>query len=144
MIEIVETAFNPWQYLQNVEQQLLAQRGSWGAVATFTGTMRDFNEGDNVQGMFLEHYPGMTERYLQNICTAALEQWDILDTLIVHRVGNMLPGDTIVLTAVWAAHRAPAFAACRYLIEELKYNAPFWKNETLSEGKRWVTRNTSA
>ena len=144
MIEIIETSFNPWQYLQNAEQQLQAQRGSWGAMTNFIGTMRDFNEGDSVQGMYLEHYPGMTERYLQNICEQAKQQWDIIDTLIVHRVGAMQPGDNIVLTAAWAAHRAPAFEACRYLIEELKHRAPFWKHETLPEGKRWVTQNTPA
>ncbi len=139
MIEILETAFNPWSYLQNAEQQLQIQQGRCGALATFTGTMRDFNQGDNVQALFLEHYPGMTERYLHTICATAQQKWDILDTLIVHRVGAMQAGDTIVLTAAWAAHRAPAFAACRYLIEELKHQAPFWKHETLPEGKRWVT-----
>lgn len=147
MIEIVETPFSPWQYLQTAEQQLQAQRGHWGALATFVGTMRDFNQGDAVQALFLEHYPGMTERYLHNICTQAQAQWEILDTLIVHRVGNIAPGDNIVLTAAWAAHRAPAFAACRYLIEELKHQAPFWKCETLSEkacSKRWVRQNTEA
>jgi len=135
-VEVTRNEFNPWTSLQVYEDSLVAQQGKCGAVATFVGTMRD--EGETVQGMFLEHYPGMTENYLQNISDTALQRWDILDTLIIHRVGNMLPGDTIVLVAAWAAHRAPAFEACRFLIEELKSKAPFWKRESLDEGERWL------
>ncbi len=143
MIHIIDSAFNPWEHLQAAEQRLHTQRGRWGAMVNFTGTMREFNQGDTVQGLFLEHYPGMTEAYLQRISEQAHTQWALLDTLIVHRVGAMQPGDTIVLTAAWAAHRTPAFEACRYLIEELKHHAPFWKRETLKEGQRWVTENTA-
>ncbi|KHD07406.1 molybdopterin converting factor [Candidatus Thiomargarita nelsonii] len=133
-VEVTPNEFNPWTSLQVYEDSLVA--GKCGAVATFVGTMRD--EGETVQGMFLEHYPGMTENYLLSISDTALQRWDILDTLIIHRVGNMLPGDTIVLVAAWAAHRAPAFEACRFLIEELKSKAPFWKRESLDEGERWL------
>jgi len=97
-----------------------------------------------VQMLFLEHYPQMTEHYLRKISAQAMQQWQIMDTLIVHRVGAMSPNDTIVLVAAWAAHRGAAFDACRYLIEELKHRAPFWKRETLPTGARWVEHNTPA
>lgn len=142
-IELRETAFHPWDELQAYQQNALqAAPGSYGATAVFVGTMRDFNEGDAVQSLFLEHYPGMTERHLETICTEAKQRWDLLDTLILHRVGPVAPDDTIVLVAAWSAHRAEAFAACRYLIEELKHRAPFWKKEQLPEGSRWVESNT--
>jgi len=95
--------------------------------------------------MTLEHYPGMTERALAGIADEARTRWPVNALLIVHRVGPIGPGDAIVLTAAWSAHREAAFAACRYLIEELKHRAPFWKKETLADGgSRWVARNTPA
>lgn len=138
-IEIVSAAFNPWEQLQAYEQTLTIPRNKWGAVANFVGTMRDYNVGDTVKSMLLEYYPGMTEKYLQTISEQALTRWDILDTLIIHRVGQVQPGDTLVLVAAWAGHRAPALDACRFLIEELKLRAPFWKKESLEQGSRWVT-----
>jgi molybdopterin synthase catalytic subunit len=142
-VVLTPTAFNPWQILADYELQLQHPH-KIGAVSTFVGTMRDNNEGDAVQTLFLEHYPQMTEHYLRKISQQALQQWQILDTLIVHRVGVMVPNDTIVLVAAWAAHRGTAFDACRYLIEELKHRAPFWKRETLATGERWVQHNTPA
>jgi molybdopterin synthase catalytic subunit len=140
-VEVTSNEFSPWEQLQAYEKTMIARHGS-GAVATFVGTMRDYNEGEKVQAMFLEHYPGMTEKYLHSLSETALQRWDILDTLIIHRVGEMQPGDTIVLVAAWAGHRAPAFEACRFLIEELKFKAPFWKRETRNYGVRWVEKNT--
>ncbi len=141
-VELTSQPFNPWTTLQAYETTLSAQIGKYGAVTTFTGTMRDFNQGEDVQAMYLEHYPGMTEKYLQQLSHTALQRWDILDTLVIHRVGEIHPGETIVLVAAWASHRAPAFEACRYLIEELKHRAPFWKRETLGgEKMRWVESN---
>jgi molybdopterin synthase catalytic subunit len=140
-VEITSEPFNAWEQLQAVEKTLTAQYGKYGAVVNFVGTMRDYNEGDTVQAMFLEHYPGMTEKYLQTLSETALQRWNILETLIIHRVGDIQPGDTIVLVATWAGHRAPAFEACRFLIEELKSRAPFWKRETLLDGSRWVKKN---
>jgi molybdopterin synthase catalytic subunit len=138
-IKIVNQTFNPWQILAEHEAQIKSRHARCGACANFVGSMRDYNSGDSVQNMTLEHYPGMTEAWLENICAEASARWEILDTLIIHRVGPLLPGDTIVLTAAWAGHRAPAFEACRYLIEELKARAPFWKKETLDNGdQRWV------
>lgn len=117
--------------------------GSFGATASFVGTMRNFNDGDDVTGMMLEHYPGMTEKELEAVIQDAKSKWDIQEALIVHRVGDIAPGEPIVLTAVWSAHRAAAFDACRFLMEALKSRAPFWKKETLKDGShRWVERNT--
>ena len=108
----------------------------------FVGSMRDFNEGGSVSGMFLEHYPGMTESYLEKISQQAVQRWDLNDSLIIHRVGELCPGEPIVLVAVWSAHRKEAFEASRWLMEELKSKAPFWKKERLEEGGRWVEHNT--
>jgi molybdopterin synthase catalytic subunit len=104
--------------------------------------MRDFNQGDTVKEMVLEHYPEMTEKFLSTLCEEAASQWDIVDVLVVHRSGKILPNDTIVIIAAAAAHREAAFEACRYLIEELKQRAPFWKKETLQGEQRWVKKNT--
>lgn len=143
-IELVDGPFDPWARLAAAQAGLAAQAGS-GACAVFVGTMRDFNEGDAVAGMTLEHYPGMTERALATIAAEARSRWPVDEVLVVHRVGPIAPGDSIVLTAAWSAHREAAFAACRYLIEELKHRAPFWKKETLAAGgARWVERNTPA
>ena len=105
--------------------------------------MRDFNEGDRVHGMTLEHYPGMTEKHLEAICHNATSRYNLLDALVIHRVGPIEPGEPIVLVAVWSAHRATAFDACRLIMDDLKSRAPFWKKEELDEGKvRWVDHNT--
>lgn len=142
-VVLTENAFNPWTQLQIYHAHLFEKHGECGAVANFIGTMRDINENQSVQAMFLEHYAGMTEKYLDNLVAKAKQQWALLDTLVVHRVGHIVPRETIVLVAAWAQHRNDAFAACRYLLEELKFNAPFWKKETLSNGEqRWVTQNT--
>lgn len=141
LIEIKDKPFEPYQRL--MEYQADARfSGKYGATAVFVGSMREFNQGDDVEGMLLEHYPGMTEKHLEKISKEAASKWDILDSLIVHRVGEMLPNDPIVLVAVWSAHRAAAFDASRYLMEELKSRAPFWKKESLTEETRWVEKNT--
>lgn len=109
-----------------------------GAVATFVGTVRDVNEGEGVGSMTLEHYPGMTERALEDICAQARERWNVFDTLVVHRYGPLEPGDRIVLVVVTSAHRGEAFDACEFIIDYLKTQAPFWKKETTPQGERWV------
>lgn len=139
--EIRSEAFDPWQEVKNYQSQHLPA-GQYGATASFIGTMRDINEGDQVTSMTLEHYPGMTDAYLDKICEEASQRWDIMDCLIIHRVGRVEPDDPIVLTVVWSAHRAAAFEACRYLMEELKSRAPFWKKESLARGERWVEKNS--
>jgi molybdopterin synthase catalytic subunit len=109
-----------------------------GAVVTFLGTVRDMNDGSQVKGMTLEHYPGMTEKALQEILDQAKARWDIYQTLVIHRVGPLLPEDQIVLVVVTSSHRGEAFAACEFIMDYLKTAAPFWKKEDTSEGARWV------
>jgi len=142
-IIIEPQAFDPWKILDNYQKNMPQLTGLYGATAVFVGTMRDFNEGDTVSEMFLEHYPGMTERHLENICQRTTEEYQLLETLVVHRVGIIHPNDPIVLVAVWSAHRKQAFKACREIMEDLKSKAPFWKKEQLNDGKnRWVEKNT--
>ncbi len=140
-VELRDSQFNPWVELGRY-QDLLTDKGRYGATAVFVGTMRDFNEGVHVISMFLEHYPGMTEKHLTEISEQAISRWDLLDTLVIHRVGEIQINEPIVLVAVWSAHRAPAFEACRFIVEDLKSRAPFWKREFLDEGIRWVEENT--
>jgi molybdopterin synthase catalytic subunit len=109
-----------------------------GAVVSFLGAVRDMNDGSQVKGMTLEHYPGMTEKALQEILDQAKARWDIYQTLVIHRVGPLLPEDQIVLVAVTSAHRGEAFAACEFIMDYLKTAAPFWKKEDTPEGARWV------
>ena len=140
-VRIVEGAFDPQAEQRAFEATL--PPGSFGATASFVGTMRDANEGDGVSAMTLEHYPGMTERELGRIVDEARERFGIIDSLVVHRVGRILPGEPIVLVVACSAHRAAAFDACRWAMEALKSRAPFWKKEALADGgERWVERNT--
>ena len=144
-VHILEAAFEPDRLLTEHQAQLDARYGAgcYGAMASFVGTMRDSNEGDEVKAMRLEHYPEMTEKQLADIVQTAAERWPLIDSLIAHRVGLILPGEPIVLTAVWSKHRAAAFDSCRYLMEALKSDATFWKKETLAnEEERWVEKNT--
>ena len=123
--------------------RLTGGRRDVGAVATFIGYVRDLNEGSGVSRMTLEHYPGMTERALEDICDEALGRWDLLDLRVVHRVGALEPGEAIVLVAVSSAHRGEAFAACEFVMDYLKTRAPFWKKEETPEGARWVESRAS-
>lgn len=142
-VEVVTTSFQPWQRLQDYEAQQAAMHGRFGATAAFVGTMRDFNQDQGIESMVLEHYPGMTETYLEKLAAEAGQRWRVLDSLILHRVGELHPHDPIVLVAVWSAHRKDAFEASRWLMEELKSRAPFWKKETLADAsERWVEENT--
>jgi molybdopterin synthase catalytic subunit len=100
--------------------------------------VRDANDGSAVAAMTLEHYPGMTEKALEEICRQAHERWELLDTLVVHRVGALVPGDQIVLVVTLSAHRGHAFEACEFIMDYLKTRAPFWKKEVTGEGARWV------
>jgi len=138
-IRVQNERFDPWQELAAYQEtHAVDWGGRYGATAVFVGSLRDFNQGQAVTGMALEHYPGMTEGYLEKISTEARARWELLDTLVIHRYGPLSLGDPIVLAAVWSAHRDAAFAACRYLIDELKTRAPFWKQETTPGGLRWV------
>jgi 2-keto-4-pentenoate hydratase len=122
---------------------MCADRADVGAVASFIGLVRDANDGSAVSGMYLEHYPGMTERALEEIVTEARGRWDIHDALVVHRVGELRPRDQIVLVVVTGAHRGEAFAACEFVMDYLKTRAPFWKREQTPTGPRWVEARDS-
>ena len=122
---------------------LRAGRPNVGAVACFVGTVRDVNEGAGVASMTLEHYPGMTERALAAIVERAKARFDIYETVVIHRVGELAPTDQIVLVAVTGAHRGEAFDACRFIMDYLKTEAPFWKKERTPDGERWVDARTS-
>ena len=142
-VMLCEAAFSPYRELDAYQQGLGGKAGRYGATAVFVGTMRDLNLGDAVTRMDLEHYPGMAERRLGQIVAEAQARWDLIDALVIHRVGEIHPGDAIVLVAAWAAHRGAAFDACRHIVEGLKHGAPFWKKETLEQGERWVESNTA-
>ena len=122
---------------------LRAGRPQVGAVACFVGTVRDISQGSGVTRLTLEHYPGMTEKALQSIVDAARARWQLDDVLVIHRVGPLAPLDQIVLVAVTSAHRGEALAACEFVIDWLKTDAPFWKKESTSQGERWVDARES-
>jgi molybdopterin synthase catalytic subunit len=122
---------------------LRAGRPQVGAVACFVGTVRDINQGSGVTRLTLEHYPGMTEKALQSIVDAARARWQLDDVLVIHRVGPLAPLDQIVLVAVTSAHRGEALAACEFVIDWLKTDAPFWKKESTPQGERWVDARES-
>jgi len=114
-----------------------------GAVVTFTGKVRNHNLGDDVAALTLEHYPGMTEKALQEIVDAARERWPLQRVTVIHRVGELFPGDEIVLVGVTSAHRGSAFSAAEFIIDYLKTRAPFWKREATEQGDRWVDARDS-
>jgi len=118
--------------------QLRANTPKVGAIVNFVGVVRDLNEGEQIAEMELEHYPGMTEKALEEIIAEARSRWDLFDALVIHRVGPLKPLDQIVLVAVTSAHRGEAFAACEFIIDYLKTQAPFWKKEQTPQGSRWV------
>lgn len=141
-ILIRHSPFDPWQELVEYQNNPARPISAFGATAVFVGTMRDYNENEDVREMTLEHYPEMTERHLQSICNTAQDKWDIIDALVIHRVGLVRPGNPIVLVAVWSKHRKQAYEANRFIMEDLKSKAPFWKKERLLQGERWVEQNT--
>ncbi|MDQ1211817.1 molybdopterin synthase catalytic subunit MoaE [Pantoea anthophila] len=114
-----------------------------GAVVTFTGKVRNHNLGDNVAALTLEHYPAMTGKALQEIVDAARERWSLQRVAVIHRVGELFPGDEIVLVGVTSAHRSSAFSAAEFIMDYLKTRAPFWKREATEQGERWVDARDS-
>jgi molybdopterin synthase catalytic subunit len=114
-----------------------------GGIGTFLGLVRDEHGGQRITSLTLEHYPGMTERQLEAIEAEARQRWPLLDTLVIHRFGRMLPGEPIVLVATASAHRQAALEACAFLIDWLKTKAPFWKLEETDEEGRWVEARAS-
>ena len=114
-----------------------------GAVASFVGVARDRNDGAAVATLTLEHYPGMTERAIEAIVAQAKARWQVFEILVIHRIGELKPLDQIVLVAVTSSHRGDAFAACEFVMDYLKTEAPFWKKEVTPEGTRWVDARES-
>jgi len=143
-VYIKDTVFDPYYEVKQQQKIIESNAGfaQYGATSVFVGTMRDFNEDHKVTSMTLEYYPGMTESALEKISEEAKSKWQILDTLIVHRVGEIALNDSIVVVAVWSAHRGAAYEANRYIMEALKSKAPFWKKEATSNGATWVENNT--
>lgn len=138
-VRVIEAPFDPAAELAAFARG----RSDVGAVASFTGLVRDEHGGERILAMTLEHYPGMTERQLARIEAEARARWPLLDVLVIHRVGRMLPGEPIVLVATASAHRAAALEACAFLIDWLKTKAPFWKLEETPSGARWVEARAS-
>ncbi|OTA21564.1 MoaD-MoaE fusion protein MoaX [Xenorhabdus beddingii] len=125
------------------EYQWLSQCDEDGAVVTFTGKVRNHNQGDNVKALTLEHYPGMTESMLQNIADEARRRWPLQRINIIHRIGELSPGEEIVFVGVTGSHRSMAFSAAEFIMDYVKTKAPFWKKESLAEGERWVETRLS-
>ena len=122
---------------------LSKQAPETGAVVTFTGRVREFSEQPDVTGLFLEHYPGMTEKSLKRIIEQAQQRWDIQRISVIHRIGSLAVEDQIVFVGVSSAHREAAFEAARYIMDYLKTEAPFWKKEITSDGEHWVEQKES-
>lgn len=120
-------------------EALTAGTDNAGAVASFVGLVR----GGDIQVMTLEHYPGMTEKALTDIVEQAHRRWQLLGVRVIHRVGRLLPGERIVFVAVSSSHRHDAFAACQFIMDYLKTQAPFWKREETAAGGRWVDARES-
>jgi molybdopterin synthase catalytic subunit len=135
MISVRTEDFDPGEQLGRLHSRLA---GRAGAVVSFTGLVRDLNQGEAVARMTLEHYPGMTEKALTAIESEAWERWELIDSIIIHRVGPLSPNDRIVFVAAASAHRKAAFRACEFMIDTLKTRAPFWKKEDTASGTRWV------
>lgn len=141
VVSVQSAAFDPGAELN----AFTGGRPEAGAVAMFTGLVRDLNLGTTVAALQLEHYPGMTERSLQGICQDACARWSLLAVKVIHRHGELLPGEPIVAVLCASAHRGEAFAACAYIMDLLKTEAPFWKRERTPAGERWVeARETDA
>jgi len=133
----VRVQFEPFQPGAELEALHAANAGI-GAVVGFVGYVRDYNDGQEVAGMTLEHYPGMTEKALAGIVEQAGARWPLLGVEIVHRVGHLQPGEPIVFVGTASSHRQAAFDACNFIMDYLKTRAPFWKREDTPAGSRWV------
>jgi molybdopterin synthase catalytic subunit len=142
-VRIQTEDFDLGQELASIRLAGDKKAGNPGALVSFVGQVRDVNDGDNIHTLTLEHYPEMTEKALEAIENEAKGRWDILNSLIIHRVGTLKPLDQIVLVAVTSAHRGDAFRACEFIMDYLKTSAPFWKKEATSQGERWVEAKLS-
>ncbi|NYT58947.1 molybdenum cofactor biosynthesis protein MoaE [Alcaligenaceae bacterium] len=136
MVIVQEADFDVARLMNDLRERCA---GKAGAVVTFTGYVRDYTPDTATQSLFLEHYPGMCEREIEDLCDSARSRWEVDECLVVHRVGELQNSDQIVFVAAASAHRGDAFKACEFIIDALKTRAPFWKRETLASGERfWV------
>ncbi|AUF97870.1 molybdopterin synthase catalytic subunit [Pseudomonas sp. BIGb0278] len=133
-VRVQQQAFDPGAEVNAMH----AANAGVGAVVSFVGYVRDFNDGREVAGMFLEHAPGMTEKALTKIIVEAEQRWPLLKVEVLHRIGTLQPGEPIVFVGVASAHRQAAFDGCNFIMDYLKTRAPFWKKETTEDGPRWV------
>jgi len=138
-IRVQEANFSPAEVFKTLRE---ASKGV-GAICTFTGLVRDLNDDTEVTGLFLEHYPDMTEKQLGRIVEDARQRWPLIGVSIIHRIGKLVPGDEIVLVAVAASHRGEAFSACEFIMDYLKTQATFWKKEVGADGEKWLTMRDS-
>lgn len=129
--------------IAELTEQVRAEDASNGAIVTFTGIVRELADQEGLQAMYLEHYPGMTEKALEKIASQARERWPLGNIVIVHRVGQLALNDNIVFVGVGSAHRVAAFAAAQFIMDYLKRDAPFWKKEITSDGEVWVEAKSS-
>ncbi|APC18738.1 molybdenum cofactor biosynthesis protein MoaE [Pseudomonas frederiksbergensis] len=139
MIRVQTGNFDPGVEINTLHASNL----SIGAVVSFVGYVRDFNAGQEVAGMFLEHYPGMTEKVLGKIADEARQRWPLLGLVLIHRIGALQPGEPIVFIGIGSSHRQAAFEACAFVMDYLKTRAPFWKKERVAEGSHWVEARNS-
>ncbi|MFT4994080.1 MAG: molybdopterin synthase catalytic subunit [Paraglaciecola sp.] len=124
-------------------QALCSNNQQDGAVVTFIGLVRDFNQGMQVKSLFLEHYSGMTEKCLESIVEQARDKWQLGRVRVIHRIGQLKLAEQIVFVGVSASHRKNAFAACEFIMDYLKTQAPFWKKELSSQGETWLDARQS-
>ncbi|MDO6526513.1 molybdopterin synthase catalytic subunit MoaE [Motilimonas sp. 1_MG-2023] len=125
----------------NHEYKLLASKSEAGAIVTFVGLVREMNLAKKVTALHLEHYPEMTEKSLRNIVQQAKQRWDLIDVTLIHRVGTLGLNQQIVFVGVSSQHRGQAFAACEFIMDFLKTQAPFWKKEHSESGELWLDAN---
>jgi molybdopterin synthase catalytic subunit len=130
-------------FSQSEEYQILCNDApSIGAIVTFCGLVREFDDGRG-EALFLEHFAGMTETALTRICEQAAQRWPIINARIIHRIGPMHLGEQIVFVGINSAHRKAAFHACEFIMDFLKTDAPFWKKAITSDSEYWVEAKTS-
>ncbi len=137
-------SIQPGDFDAAAEYQALRDSGAGtGAIVTFTGLVRDSGDKPDVRGLYLEHYPGMTETVIKDLIQQAGERWDVREARVIHRIGHLELNDQIVFVGVASAHRSDSFSACQFLMDALKTSAPFWKKEIMDKGEHWVEQKAS-
>lgn len=138
-VSIQSADFDPAQEYERLRES----SAGTGAIVTFTGLVRDSGDRQGVTGLFLEHYPGMTEQVISDLIAQAEQRWDVHKARVIHRIGFLPLQSQIVFVGVSSAHRGDAFAACQFIMDALKTSAPFWKKELTDAGEHWVEQKAS-